>query len=162
MAHWQIQVTTVTATPLTDEQRAALVAALPGFAAITDDGATRGLTVAYSVQADKQGAAVRAASKAITDASREALGETIPFLGIRVARGDREPAAVVPELVGYQEIALVLGKMSRQRARELAETHEDFPAPVARLSTGPVFTLDSVLEFSRTWERRTGRPRKSA
>ncbi|MEU8378860.1 hypothetical protein [Streptosporangium sp. NPDC048865] len=162
MSHWKIQVTSVTPDPLTDDQRAALTTALPGFPAIADNSATRGLTIEFTVEATTQAAAVRAASRAITDASREALGEVLPFLGIRAGRGDREPVAVVPELVGYIEIALVLGKMSRQRARELAENHEDFPAPVSRLASGPVFTLASVLEFSANWERRSGRPPKAS
>lgn len=65
-------------------------------------------------------------------------------------------------LLGIAETARLLG-VSRQRVAELMDTHPEFPAPLARLASGPVFSRDSVVAFTSRWERRrTGRPRKTA
>src|SRR5215471_2394521 len=67
-----------------------------------------------------------------------------------------------PELVGVSEIARLLGDggaapVSRQRASAIT-ARDDFPDPVARLASGPVWTRDSVRNFVDTWDRRPGRP----
>lgn len=64
----------------------------------------------------------------------------------------------VPELVGYAEIAEILG-VSRQRAREMATTIKPFPAPAVVVATGPLFVRLSVESFAKTWERKPGRPK---
>ena len=66
-----------------------------------------------------------------------------------------------PDVASYWEIANYL-KVSRQRAREIAEKHPDFPRPIARLAMGPLFLMDSVKKFADGWERRPGRPRKTS
>lgn len=72
---------------------------------------------------------------------------------------DRELARpAMPELVGVGEIAELLG-VTRQRASEV-QTRAGFPAPVARLKSGPVWTRPSVAEFVESWARRPGRPSK--
>ncbi|RCG19028.1 hypothetical protein DQ384_38510 [Sphaerisporangium album] len=159
---WQVEII-ITPRHLDDQQLGQLAEALVG-AAFTYDQDTGTVSVRVAVNAKTQAEAVRAASARFAEVARTTLGEVVPYVGIRVARGDNDPAPRGPELVGYTEIAALLGHMkgkplSRQRARELAEEHDDFPAPVARLSMGPVFTLASVLEFGRNWEARTGRPR---
>jgi hypothetical protein len=64
------------------------------------------------------------------------------------------------DLVGAAEAAHLLG-VSRQRVGQLAE-RADFPAPIARLSAGPVWTRASIELFNQNWERKiTGRPRKA-
>jgi hypothetical protein len=63
-----------------------------------------------------------------------------------------------PELVGVAEAATMLG-VSRQRVSELAE-QPAFPAPLARLKAGPVWTAASMIRFTETWDRRPGRPRQ--
>lgn len=65
---------------------------------------------------------------------------------------------VIPELVGYAEIAEVLG-VSRQRAREIANTVKPFPAAAVHVSSGPLYIRDSVEAWAKTWERKPGRPR---
>ena len=65
---------------------------------------------------------------------------------------------LIPELVGIAEIADILG-VNRQRASAL-QTRHDFPAPVAHLKMGPVWTRTSLANFADTWERKPGRPRK--
>ncbi|MBP2704419.1 hypothetical protein JOL79_11400 [Microbispora sp. RL4-1S] len=161
MPTWRTEVTSVTPEALTEDQREALALALPGFSTITDDEMTRSVIIAFDVEARTPREAAARASKALTDAARQALGDVLPFLGIRAGRGDTAPKPAMPELLGYAEIATVL-QVSRQRARELAETHPDFPPPVSRLSMGPIFTLESVMDFAKGWERRAGRPRKTA
>lgn len=64
----------------------------------------------------------------------------------------------IPELVGYAEIADILG-VSRQRAREIATTIKPFPAPAVVVATGPLFVRSSVESFANTWERKPGRPK---
>ena len=170
MTQWRVEFTSVTSDTLTEDQREALALALPGFAVLTDDEATRHIIVTFDVEAPTHREAVSKASKALTGAAREVLGSPIPFLGIAAARGDAPQKRVVPELVGYIEIAAILAAakkdtdkptLSRQRARQIAEEHPDFPAPAARLAMGPVFTLESVLEFAKNWTGKTGRPRVS-
>jgi len=65
------------------------------------------------------------------------------------------------DLVGAAAAAQLLG-VSRQRVGQLAE-RPDFPAPIARISAGPVWTRASVHAFMQRWARKiTGRPRKAA
>jgi hypothetical protein len=66
-----------------------------------------------------------------------------------------------PEVyAGVSEIAATLG-VSRQRVSEL-RTRDDFPAPIAELAAGPVWTMSSLRRFSDTWDRKPGRPRKAS
>jgi hypothetical protein len=62
------------------------------------------------------------------------------------------------ELVGVTEVAQELG-VSKQRVSELRAV-EVFPAPIAELAAGPVWTRRSLTAFLSTWQRRPGRPRK--
>lgn len=64
-----------------------------------------------------------------------------------------------PELVGIAEVAEILG-VTRQRASQL-QTKATFPAPVAVLKAGPVWTRPSLNAFAEQWERRPGHPRKT-
>jgi hypothetical protein len=70
---------------------------------------------------------------------------------------DRElEEPLVPELVGVAEIAQIID-VTRQRASKLAHQH-GFPAPVAELKSGPVWTRTSLNRFVEEWARRPGRP----
>lgn len=62
-----------------------------------------------------------------------------------------------PELVGVSEIAELLG-VSRQRVGELRR-QPGFPAPIAELRAGPVWSRPSLDRFLRSWPRKPGRPR---
>jgi hypothetical protein len=62
-----------------------------------------------------------------------------------------------PELLGISEIADILD-VSRQRAHALAGQGKDFPEPVARLASGPVWTRPSINRFVEEWQRKPGRP----
>jgi hypothetical protein len=64
-----------------------------------------------------------------------------------------------PEVVGYAEIAK-LADVSRQRARELAES-KSFPRPVIKTAQGPLFAKAAVEAWSALRSRKPGRPRKN-
>lgn len=72
--------------------------------------------------------------------------------------------STIPKLVGVTEVAGLL-KVSRQRVSALAKT-EYFPAPLARLSSGPVWDRTSLTHFLEAWDRtprrKPGRPKKTA
>jgi hypothetical protein len=73
---------------------------------------------------------------------------------------DRELATPnFPELVGVSEVAELLN-VSRQRASALAKS-SGFPAPVAVLAAGPVWTRPSLNRFVDEWPRKNGRPPKA-
>ncbi|MDQ0376588.1 hypothetical protein [Amycolatopsis thermophila] len=67
--------------------------------------------------------------------------------------------STVPELVSSVEAAEILG-VTRQRVNQLAD-RPDFPAPLYRLKTGPLWTRMSVEAFGKRWVRKPGRPRKA-
>lgn len=167
MTQWSAQVTSVTFAPLTDEQRGELAAKLDGT--MLDDAATGGTAYTFTVEADSRKTAAQAATRTFTAASRDALGEALPFMGVIIAKPDKAATLTLPSAVGYMEIAAILGHakgagkpLSRQRAREIAEEHPGFPAPFARLATGPVFLLEDVMAFAKNWEAKSGRPRKTS
>jgi hypothetical protein len=61
---------------------------------------------------------------------------------------------VVPELLGAREVADVL-RVTRQRFHEMRSSGQ-FPAPIARLSNGPVWSRPAVDSFLSGWTRRPG------
>ncbi|WP_372412564.1 hypothetical protein [Streptomyces luteireticuli] len=68
----------------------------------------------------------------------------------------------VPELVGRQEIAEMLG-VSPQRVTQIMETplFQKYAKPVAALRTGAVFRAKDIRAFLRNWDRRPGKRAKS-
>jgi hypothetical protein len=70
------------------------------------------------------------------------------------------PTATGQELAGLAEAAEILG-VSKQRVTEL-RAQPAFPAPVAELKSGPVWTRDSIEEFAQTRRRQPGRPAAEA
>lgn len=65
-----------------------------------------------------------------------------------------------PELLASTDVAEVLG-VSRQRVHQLAAEHPQFPAPYARLGSGPIWTRPVIDRFA-SWSRRPGRPARPA
>lgn len=68
-------------------------------------------------------------------------------------------ARQVPELMGRQEIAFLLG-VTPQRVSALVKTPnwQRYVHPVQTLKTGPLYLADQVHDFADHWERRVGRP----
>jgi hypothetical protein len=83
---------------------------------------------------------------AVVEVQAQTMGE--------LKRQNAEPN--FPELVGVTELAALLG-VTRQRASALAKS-QDFPASVAELRAGPVWTRPSVERFVDRWQRRVGHP----
>jgi hypothetical protein len=146
---------------LTDEQGATLAERLADrTGTVTRDEGRGRVAVAFHVAAGT----LRQATDEALRAAREVVGV------VGVAGG---PVAVqvttwadlqaeldrprVPELVGLAEIAAMLGAMSKQRVRELAE-RDDFPPPVARLSGGAVYAKAAIEAFDARWPETPGRP----
>jgi len=160
---WHAAVTAGGVRPLTPEDYERIHTVIPG--ATRYNAKTGRLTLAWRLKATTLTQATEAALKTARAALRLA-GTTKPeLLDVQVrTTADHErdmqhpPAA---DLVGYKEAGEML-KVSRQRISELEKTRPDFPAPLARLAAGPVFTAASVRAFAERWERkRTGRPRKT-
>jgi hypothetical protein len=79
-----------------------------------------------------------------------------PVVDVQATDPDERPrrlaAPDLPELVGTGEVARILG-VSRQRAQAVA-SRDDFPEPLARLASGPVWTRPSLDAFVGSWKRR--------
>lgn len=64
----------------------------------------------------------------------------------------------IPPLVGYAEIADMLG-VSRQRAAQLAAEHDTFPQAVVTTAAGPLRVRSQVEAWGRNRNRKPGRPK---
>ncbi len=63
------------------------------------------------------------------------------------------------DVVGAPEVAQILG-VSRQRVYQLIDTYEDFPAPLAKLAVGRIWSREAVEEWNRVHDDRpTGKHR---
>jgi hypothetical protein len=121
-----------------------------------------------SVEAETPEAAVASALGAFRHAAAEAGLPAWPVVEVECVTEEelerRLARPVVPTLVGVSEIARLLARdgvrVSRQRASAVT-SRTDFPEPVARLASGPIWTRDSVQNFVGTWERRPGRPARN-
>jgi hypothetical protein len=127
--------------------------------------APNGLSATFTIYMSEYSsrALVEAAERAVAAFTTAADG-----LGIAINSIDRVDLMAGPyferwlqepphELVGVSEVAELLG-VSRQRVAQLRE-REDFPAPIAELAAGPVWTRTSLTRFVEAWPRRPGRPR---
>lgn len=155
MNHYTVLLTIQTLAPLTDEVIED-VAALGGAA-----GGTAGkdrLTTTITVKARGIVDALQKASELV---ARRAPGDVVDAEVATVDEHDRREEAntVRAELVGLAEIAELLG-ITRQRVSEMHRDRKDFPMPVARLRSGPVWRKADLSTFADGWQRKPGRPRK--
>jgi hypothetical protein len=139
--------------PLTED--ALLEVAEVGGAASGRPGETR-LSTVLTVRAEDVGEAGAAAIETVT---RRVAGRVIAIEVMTTEEADRRLAEVAP-LVGITEIAGMLD-ISRQRVSTLSR-RGDFPAPLARLASGPVWRKGDLSTFASGWRRSPGRPRKAA
>ena len=56
------------------------------------------------------------------------------------------------ELVGLHEVSELLG-LSKPAVRYRASEHMDFPEPLARLRSGPVWARDDIVSYARECDR---------
>lgn len=105
---------------------------------------------------------LKAAATAVNDAT--AVVSVLPS-GLEVLDEDlydsRATAPTVPELVSAVEAAELLG-VSRQRIHQLHNEHKEFPEPLYRLRTGPLWTREAIEWFAGHWDRAPGRPARTA
>jgi hypothetical protein len=129
-------------------------------AAVAAGGTAGGVSATVSVEATDADVAAAAALHQFRDAASKASIELGPVARVDVMdetyqeRWLDEPPV---ELVGVSEIAELLD-VSRQRIRELRQ-QPGFPAPLAELKAGPVWSRGSLDRFHRSWPRKPGRPR---
>lgn len=98
---------------------------------------------------------LRAARKVLGSAGLPADEEAT---GLRVQTVTDQDTAGVPPLLGLTEVGRLLG-VTKQRVTQL-RSRQDFPAPVAALASGPVWTEPSLRHFVDGWDRTPGgRPR---
>lgn len=144
------------------DRRLEIVDALQASAAYDDDTGRLVLTFEVDGTTARQAAdnASRRGGAAVSSAARgivPARPTRILVLPTEEFIAETEyPGAL--ELSGVAEIAELLG-VSRQRVGQLIE-RDGFPAPIAELASGPVFTTPSIRAFEKRWEphRRGGRP----
>ena len=67
----------------------------------------------------------------------------------------------IPALASAADAAEILG-VSRQRVHQLTTTNPNFPPPIARVATGPLWARSAIEWFKSVWERKSGRPAKRA
>jgi len=132
----------------------AAVAGGPGSdtyrAQLNIDAATPGHAVALGVERVRKAAELAGLPKWPVV---HAQATVLPELARQVATRD------LPELVGISEIAALLG-VSRQRVHGLTN-RDDFPEPIARLASGPVWTRPSIRLFAQAWKRKPRRQSKA-
>lgn len=161
-AHWSARVQAALPAPLTEGLAELLAESLATHqATVTFEQAN--VAARFDVEASTLRIAVTNGIKAMADAL-DALGIPHVLTSAEVSTYDVLDAELarpaVPELVGMAEIATLLG-VSRQRAHELSD-RPDFPSPVQPLAAGAVYIKAQVEAFNGRWERRKGRPKKSA
>jgi hypothetical protein len=148
-----------------DDLQQRLLALLPasGASVGVEPRRDRHLSIQLAITA---GSTRRAADEALTAVARAArdLGLTAHVVAHSVStwqRFEHELAQpLIPELVAYPEIGAILG-VSRQRAREIAETHAEFPPPAVDLPGIKLYVRAAVERFAKGRTRRPGRPARS-
>ena len=109
-----------------------------------------------AVEANTLRQAIASALELVEGATGEkAAGVEVLGEHVYDARGEH-PA--IPDLVGYAEIADMLG-VTRQRALQLAGG-AGFPVAVVETKAGPLRVKAQVEGWASRWERKSGRPRK--
>jgi hypothetical protein len=160
VSKWITQVTVATPAPLREQHLVTLDKAAERWDATVANRA-EGPGFRLIVELDERDAitAARTAAQSI----RTVLGmiATGQVIDLRVCTPEQFEAEALrpdfPPLASAADAAEILG-VSRQRVHQLAASNTRFPAPVARVGTGPLWTVPAIEHFARTWERRPGRP----
>lgn len=130
-------------------------------AAIGRDPVTDGVALTWTATLTVEANTLRQAIAVALELVEGATGEKAT--GIEVIDADVHSVRVeqpsIPELWGYAEIADHFD-VTRQRARQLVEL-PGFPVAVVETASGPLRVRRQVEAWGQTWERKTGRPRKS-
>lgn len=166
MKHWQARVEWATRDTydeaaldlLMDHLEGHDAAAGPESLPSADPGRRAYWAAVITVQANTLRQAIAGALELVEHATGE-KATAVEVLPDDVADA-RALAPSIPELVGFTEIADMFG-VSRQRAVQLAK-QAGFPAAVVETAAGSLRVRSQVEAWGKTWERKTGRPRKVA
>jgi hypothetical protein len=140
-----------TLTPLTEESLLA-VARLGGAASGNPGG--RRIEKTLTVAASHPSLAIDKALRQVLDLVDGTVASASALTTEEFDRREAERSA----LVGVGEAAVLLG-ISKQRLTTLSK-REDFPAPLVRLKSGPVWREGDLSTFREGWQRKGGRPPK--
>ncbi|MGH3913598.1 MAG: hypothetical protein ACRDTC_09325 [Pseudonocardiaceae bacterium] len=162
MIDWIIQVCVDTGEPPTEQRLIELDdAAGKHDATVSRWAAGPGYTLTMNVQADDVTNAMLE-SRRIT---QRLSVDPLTVVDLRVTTPERFEAETLrpdfPPLASAADAAEILG-VSRQRVHQLAASHTRFPAPVARVATGPLWTVPAIEHFARVRGQRPGRRHDSA
>jgi hypothetical protein len=162
MAHttWRARVTADNiTTPPRPEQYEQIQQHIAG--ATIHDATTGRLTFTWRLEASTLTQASELALRTARAALRDALDSAPELTGLEMISADEADHPVTGiGLMGRKEAADVL-HVSPQRINDLLKKDPTFPRPVAVLSSGLVFTAESIHTYAAR-PRRTGRPRKDA
>ncbi|MGI9002835.1 MAG: hypothetical protein ACR2GH_14420 [Pseudonocardia sp.] len=131
-------------------------------ATVSRRAASPGYDVLVHLVGDDAGRAARDAAAAVSRWSEHAADQQIVEIHART-EAQHEVDGLAPDfplLAGAADAAALLG-ISRQRVHQLAAEHPAFPAPLARIAAGPVWTVPALEHFAAGWRRRPGRPAAS-
>jgi hypothetical protein len=122
------------------------------------------LGVGVTVEDTTPEGALRRAKKAVAPAMLRSRFGRGHLVGVEMYTNEeldrRNAIPNYPEVVGVAEVAEMLG-VSKQRVSELARSKR-FPSALYELAAGPVWVKPAIERFADAWERKPGRPRKSA
>ncbi|MGH3807602.1 MAG: hypothetical protein ACRDRU_13460 [Pseudonocardiaceae bacterium] len=159
MSKWIAQVTVATSAPLGERHLVTLDEAAERWdATVANRAEGPGFTLIIELDELDTIAAARTAMQVLrTVLSEIATGQVV---GLRVCTPEQFETEVLrpgfPPLASAADAAEILG-VSRQRVHQLAASNTRFPAPVARVGTGPLWTVPAIEHFARVWDRRPGR-----
>lgn len=160
MSSWIAQVTVATPAPLKEHDLITLdEIAEQRDATIANRADGPGFTLTIGLDERDTIAAARTAAQFIhTVLGKDPAGQVIDLRVCTPEQFDTEALRPdLPPLASAADVAEILG-VSRQRVHQLAASNTRFPAPVARVGTGPLWTVPAIEHFARIWERRPGRP----
>lgn len=122
----------------------------------TGNPGERRLETTMTVTAANIPAAIATAVERVTE---RVSGTVIAAEAMTTEEADRRIEAE-RQFVGVTEVAKMLG-LTKQRISALLSQRADFPAPLARLASGPIWRPRAIELFAAGWTRKGGRPRKN-
>lgn len=154
--NWYVDAELDTAAKLSEDAAFDVLEALAPYAGqVSIHPASNRVGASLTVHASSATEAVATASTIVTSTFPAASVVQLDVMTEEV-REDRNSRPIIPELVGFAEIAEMAG-VSRQRARTIAQ-RSDFPAAVVETAAGPLRVKAAVDHWLTTWTRKAGRP----
>jgi hypothetical protein len=160
MKEWLVSVSVDTGAELDEQALMKLAdAAERRDASVSNRAAGPGFTVTVDVKATDP----LTAAQDVMQLIRDELGVAASVVDLRITTPEQFEAEALrpdfPELASAADAAEILG-VSRQRVHQLAASNTRFPAPIARVATGPLWTVPAIEHFAEVWERKPGRPQR--